>query len=79
MAYGLSKEAARWGLNLSKAIREGEPDLFNEPGSFILDDDGTLFWSSTAPMPFGRPSLDDIIARLRYAQNQDYPAHGAAM
>ncbi|MDP9889543.1 hypothetical protein [Pseudarthrobacter enclensis] len=55
-----------------------EPDLFNEPGIFILDEDGTLFWSSTATMPFGRPSLDDVISGVRYAQEHDYPARGAA-
>lgn len=79
VAHGLSEESARpWGLNLSIAIKEGEPDLFNEPGIFILDDDGTLFWSSTATMPLGGPSLDDVIAGLRYAQEHDYPARGAA-
>ena len=79
VAYGLSEGAARlWGLNLSHAIKDGEPDLFNEPGIFILDEDGTLFWSSTATMPFGRPSLDDVIAGVRYAQEHDYPARGAA-
>ncbi|QDG88164.1 redoxin domain-containing protein [Pseudarthrobacter sp. NIBRBAC000502770] len=79
VAYGLSETAARsWGLNLSRAIKDGEPDLFNEPGIFILDDDGTLFWSSTATMPFGRPSLDDIMAGVRYAHDHDYPARGAA-
>lgn len=79
VAYGLGEEAARsWGLNLSHAIKDGEPDLFNEPGIFILDEDGTLFWSSTATMPFGRPSLDDVIAGVKYAQEHDYPARGAA-
>ncbi|OAD97712.1 peroxiredoxin-like family protein [Arthrobacter sp. OY3WO11] len=79
VAYGLGEEAARaWGLNLSHAIKDGEPDLFNEPGIFIFDEDGTLFWSSTATMPFGRPSLDDVIAGVRYAQEHDYPARGAA-
>ena len=79
VAYGLDEEAARaWGLNLSDAIKDGEPELFNEPGIFILDEDGTLFWSSTATMPFGRPSLDDVIAGVRYAQDHDYPARGAA-
>ncbi|MEW1808048.1 peroxiredoxin-like family protein [Pseudarthrobacter sp. NPDC080039] len=79
VAYGLTEEAARaWGLNLSHAIKDGEPDLFNEPGIFILDEDGTLFWSSTATMPFGRPSLDDVTAGLKYAQEHDYPARGAA-
>lgn len=65
-------------MNLSTAIKEGEPDLFNEPGVFILDDDGSLFWSSTATMPFGRPALDEIIAGVRYAQEHGYPARGAA-
>lgn len=79
VAYGLDEEAARaWGLNLSRAIKDGEPDLFNEPGIFILDEDETLFWSSTATMPFGRSSLDDVIAGVRYAQEHDYPARGAA-
>ncbi|UUL75685.1 redoxin family protein [Pseudarthrobacter sp. Fe7] len=79
VAYGLGEEAARsWGLNLTRAIRDGEPDLFNEPGIFILDEDRTLFWSSTATMPFGRPSLDDVIAGVRYAQDRNYPARGAA-
>ncbi|GAC1500079.1 MAG: peroxiredoxin-like family protein [Pseudarthrobacter sp.] len=79
VAYGLSEVAARsWGLNLSHAINDGEPELFNEPGIFILDEDGTLFWSSTATMPFGRPSLDDVIAGVGYAQDHDYPARGAA-
>ena len=75
----LSEDSAReWGLNLSKAINDSEPDLFSEPGIFVLDDDGSLFWSSTATMPFGRPALDDIMAGLRYAQEHDYPARGAA-
>lgn len=78
VAHGLSEQAARdWGLNLSTAIKEGEPDLFNEPGVFILDNDGSLFWSSTATMPFGRPALDEIIAGVRYAQEYGYPARGA--
>lgn len=79
VAYGLTESAARhWGLNLSHAMNEGEPALFSEPGVFILDQDQSLFWASTATMPFGRPSLDDVIAGVRYAQEHDYPARGAA-
>jgi len=79
VASGLTEDAARaWGLNLSTAIKDNEPDLFNEPGIFLLDKDATLFWSSTATMPFGRPSLDDIIAGVHYAQEHHYPARGAA-
>lgn len=79
VAHGLSEAAARqWGLFVSRGIKEGEPDLFNEPGMFVLDADGTLFWSSVASMPFGRPAIDDVVAGLKFAQEKDYPARGAA-
>ena len=79
VAHGLTEESAReWGLFISSAIKEGEPARFNEPGLFVLDDDGSLFWSSIATMPFGRPALDDVLAGLRFAQEHDYPARGAA-
>ncbi len=29
-------------------------------------------------MPFGRPSLDDVLAGLQFAPKKDYPARGAA-
>lgn len=51
---------------------------FNEPGMFVLDADVSLYWSSVATMPFGRPALDDVLDALRFAQNSDYPARGAA-
>lgn len=79
VAHGLDEDAAReWGLFLSRAVKEGEPEVFSEPGMFVLDSDGTLFWSSVASMPFSRPSLDEVMAGLRFAQDQDYPARGAA-
>lgn len=79
VAYGLTEQSARdWGLFISTAIKEGEPATFTEPGMFVLDSDGSLFWSSVASMPFGRPAIDDVIAGLRYAQSEDYPARGAA-
>lgn len=79
VAYGLSEQSAReWGLFISTAIKEGEPATFNEPGMFVLDSDGSMFWSSVASMPFGRPALGDVIAGLRYVQNEDYPARGVS-
>lgn len=79
IAHSLSEDTARqWGLFISHAINDSEPDVFNEPGVFILDSDGSLFWSSVASMPFGRPVLDDIIAGVRFAQDKNYPARGAA-
>jgi len=79
VAHGLGERAARdWGLYLSAAIKTGEAPLFNEPGLFVLDSDGTLFWSSVSTMPFGRPPLDDVLAGLAFVQKSDYPARGAA-
>lgn len=79
VAHGLTEDQARaWGLHISHAIKDGEPAVFSEPGMFVLDADGSLFWSSIASMPFGRPALDDVIAGLRFAQDQDYPARGAS-
>lgn len=79
VAHDLTEEAARdWGLFISAAIKDGEPARFNEPGMFVLDADGSLFWSSVATMPFGRPPLDDVIKGLTFAQESGYPARGAA-
>ena len=79
VAYGLSEEPAReWGLYISTSIKDGEPPRFNEPGVFVLDADASLYWSSVATMPFGRPALDDVLDALRFAQDSDYPARGAA-
>ena len=79
VAHGLDEESARaWGLFLSRAIKDGEPDVFAEPGMFALDSDGTVYWSSIATMPFARPALDEVMAGLRFEQDQDYPARGAA-
>lgn len=79
VAHSLSEQSAReWGLFLSKAIKDGEPDVFAEPGMFALDSDGTVYWSSIATMPFARPALDEVVGGLRFAQDQNYPARGAA-
>ena len=79
VAYGLTEDEAReWGLFISTAIKDGEPARFSEPGIFILDSDGTVYWSSVASMPFGRPSLGDIIAGIVYANEHAYPARGSA-
>ena len=79
VAHGLTAETAReWGLYLSTAIKDGEPALFSEPGMVVLDEDGSVFWMSAASMPFGRPPLDEVMAGLRFAQDEGYPARGAA-
>ena len=74
IAYGLSEEnARRWGLYISKSIKEAESDLFCEPGLFIIKEDGTVY---LANMPWARPDLTDFPAKLIFAEENNYPVRG---
>jgi peroxiredoxin len=78
MGYDFTVEEARkWGLYVSTANGESEPDLFVEPGLFVIRPDGTLYFASVQTMPFARPSFDEIVGGLDYVIKNDYPARGA--
>ncbi len=84
IGYGLSiDEARKWGLYVSTSkgpTSAGvvEPDLFNEPGLFIVRPDGTLYWGTTSTMPFGRPHFNEILQSLDFVIAKNYPARGDA-
>ncbi|MEO7980293.1 MAG: peroxiredoxin-like family protein [Sporichthyaceae bacterium] len=79
VAFGLTMTQAReWGLFVSKGVKEPEPDEFNEPGIFLVRDDGTLYSAHVQSMPFARPHLDNLIRALGYINENDYPARGEA-
>lgn len=79
VGYGLDEKAAReWGLFLSKAINDGEPDLFSEPGLFLVRPDGSLYYAAINSMPFGRPSLSSMVKVLDFVNENDYPPRGEA-
>lgn len=84
ISYGLSVEEARkWGLYVSSSkgpTSAGvvEPDLFNEPGLFIVRPNGTLYWGTTSTMPFGRPHFNEILQSLDFVISKNYPARGDA-
>jgi len=78
LAYAMEEDKAReWGLYISQA-REGsdEPDVFSEPGLFLVRPDGTLYMAQVQSTPFTRPSLDQLIEGIEIALEQDYPARG---
>lgn len=81
-AYGLSLRSAReWGLYISTSrgatsIGIDEPELFSEPGVFIVRPDGTLYYGSTQTMPFARPPFQDLVGAIDFAVAKDYPARG---
>lgn len=79
VGYGLTEDSARdWGLYMSKAINDGEPDRFSEPGLFLVRPDGSLYYSAINSMPFGRPKLEDMVKALEFVNENDYPARGEA-
>lgn len=74
VAHGLSEDDARaWGLYMSQAIREGEADLFAEPGLFWVRPDGRLYLIDIASMPFARPDLELLLPKAKMATEKDYP------
>jgi peroxiredoxin len=81
-AYGLSLRSAReWGLYISTSrgttsIGIEEPELFSEPGVFIVRPDGTLYYGAVQTMPFARPPFQDLVGAIDFAVAKDYPARG---
>ena len=76
VAYGLTEDQAReWGLYLSTSIKDAETPVFNEPGTFWVLPDGTLYLIEIASMPFARLDLDILLGRVAAIGN-GYPARG---
>ena len=77
IAYGLSEEKAReWNLYISKSIKETESDIFCEPGLFIIKEDGSLYLVNTSNMPWARPDISSLPAKLVFADEKNYPVRG---
>jgi peroxiredoxin len=79
IGYGQSIESIReWGLFVSHSIKEEEPELFGEPGLFLIRPDGTIYYESIQSMPFGRPSFQEMLGAIDFVTKADYPARGEA-
>lgn len=79
VGHGLSEDVARsWGLYMSMATNDGEPDRFSEPGLFLVRPDGTLYYAAINSMPFGRPDLEQFKGAIEFVIDQDYPPRGIA-
>lgn len=77
IGYELSEDSAReWGLFISEGIKEQEPEIFSEPGLFLIKADGSLYCSSVQTMPFARPHLDDLLKAVDFIKENNYPARG---
>jgi peroxiredoxin len=79
VGYELPLSAARdWDLFVSRAIRDGEPPEFNEPGLFLVKPDGTMFFASRGSAPWARPPLDQLLRGIDVALERKMPARGEA-
>ena len=79
LGYSLALATARdWGLFVSRAIRDGEPPEFVEPGLFLVKPDGTLFFAAIGSAPWGRPPLDQVLRGIDVALERKMPARGEA-
>lgn len=70
--------AREWDLFISRAIRDGEPPEFSEPGLFLTKPDGTLFYASRTSAPWGRPPHDQILRAIDVVTERKMPARGEA-
>jgi peroxiredoxin len=77
VAYNLTESMAReWGLYVSTAIKDEEPDVFSEPGLYLVRPDYTLYSASIQTMPFARPKFDDLLKSIDFVLDEKYPARG---
>jgi len=77
IGYGLNENKAReWGLYISESIKEAESDVFCEPGLFIIKEDGSLYLANTSNMPWARPDISTLPAKLVFAEENNYPVRG---
>ena len=77
VGYGLPLEDAdRWGLFVSSAMNEAEPEHFNEPGIFMIQPGGKLYASIVQTMPFSRPPGSTLLKMLEWVMDNGYPARG---
>lgn len=76
-AYGMSEDQARsWGLYLSNRVKEKEPELFAEPGIFLIDPKGFLFAEFQSSVPWLRIDIDILYSGIQLAMQRETPPRG---
>lgn len=77
LGFGLPLEMAKaWSLYLSSGVKEGEPEVFSEPGLFLINGDGDIYYAAVNSNPWGRPYLPSFVKAVDYIINAGYPARG---
>ncbi len=82
LVNGLTIDVAKqWGLHFSTSkgmTSTGVEELaqFNEPGTFLVRADGTLFASWVQTVPAGRPKAPELAGFIGFVLDKDYPPRG---
>ena len=71
-------DARRWGLFISRAIREDETPIFAEPGTFLIDREGRVYFAVINSITRMRPYPQDILDTVDRVQETGTPARGEA-
>lgn len=80
IGYGLTIEQAKsWRLFFSKSVKAKEPELFSEPGLFLIRPNNEVFYANINSQPFGRPHLRGFVKSIEFVIERDYPARGEAI
>jgi hypothetical protein len=79
IGYGLEIEKMReWGFLVSRGEGSEEPQLYGEPGLFLIRADEIVYYQAINSMPFGRPELQEMLTAIGNVKKRDIPAHGEA-
>lgn len=77
IGYELDQDTAKaWSLYLSRGVKDGEPDIFSEPGLFLIDRNGKVYYAAINSNPWGRPHLPTFVKAVDYIIQSNYPARG---
>lgn len=77
VGYGQTlKSMQEWGLYISKAAFDYEPDVFAEPGLFLIKPDNTIYYIALNNAPFARPRFEDLLGGLEFVLSKNYPTRG---
>jgi len=77
VGYGLTEAQARtWDLYITNSIKDTETAVFCEPGLFLIDAKGMVYLINISNMPFARPDVASLPAKITMAVTNKYPARG---
>ncbi len=76
-AYGMAEHQVRsFGLYVSERVKPVEPELFSEPGAFLIRPDGTLYAEFQSTTPWLRLDLDVLYRGIQVAMKRGTPPRG---